>query len=267
VPVEPTPIPRHHPLLTEFRRAFKSGPPLVAIEGPRLIGEAIRSGFRVERALFSRTGLEHHGDKLLPQFSKHTTAAVADDGPFAAAMDAEHPQGVAALVRFTPAALAEAFGKEGAVPLLLAAAEMQDPGNLGTLIRAADAFGATGFVALADTVSPFNPKALRASAGSIFHLPVVAKVTAAELIAACRARNVALLATAARASGNDPNEALSGLDRPVCIVIGQEGAGVPRELLRAAGRTIAIPMQRSIESLNAGAAGAILLYEAARQRR
>lgn len=266
MPFEPAPIGRHHALLTEFRRAFKSGDaaaPLVAVEGPRLIAEAIRSGLRIEKALFSRTGLEHHGDKLLPQFSKHTTTAVADDASFAATMDVEHPQGVAALVTLPRPELAQAFGPEATVPLLVVAAGLQDPGNLGTLIRAADAFGATGVVALADTVSPFNPKAVRASAGSLFHLPVVAKVAASDLIAACRQRGVRLLATAARGD----EAALASLDQPTCLLIGQEAGGVPRELLRAADATLAIPMVRPIESLNAGVAGAILLYEAARQRR
>ena len=219
--MEITPIGRHHGLLTEFRRAFKSGllpsddpdRPLLPIEGPRLIGEAIRSGYRVEKALFSHSGLAHHGDKLLPQFSKHVAPAVADDAAFAAAMDVEHPQGVAVMVRYPLATVEAIFGPGSGAgsgagkgglsgagdrpALVVAAAEMQDPGNLGALIRAADAFGATGFAALADTVSPFNPKAVRASAGSLFHLPIVARLPAATLISACQARGVRLLAASA----------------------------------------------------------------------
>ncbi|MGH9483326.1 MAG: TrmH family RNA methyltransferase, partial [Terriglobales bacterium] len=252
-------------LLTEFRRAFKNGPEgggMLALEGPRLVGEAIRSGARIEKALFSRTGLEHHGAKLLPQFSKHTSAGVAGDAAFAAAMEVEHPQGVAVLLRFAPPELAQVFG--AAPALVIAAAGVQDPGNLGTLIRAADAFGATGVAVLADTVSPYNPKAVRASAGSLFHLPVAAKVAAADLIAMCRQRGVRLLAAAARAQTSLETAGLAG---PVCLVIGQEAEGVPRALLRAADATLAIPMAREVDSLNAGVAGAILLYEAARQRR
>ncbi|MGH9395085.1 MAG: TrmH family RNA methyltransferase, partial [Terriglobales bacterium] len=189
--VEPHLIGRHHALLTEFRRAFKSGPPpLLALEGPRVLAEAIRSGLRLDKVLFSRTGLEQLGAKLRPQFSKHAELFVADDAAFAAAMDAEHPQGVAALAQLAPPALEQVFGPADARALVLAAAGLQDPGNLGTLIRAADAFGASGVVALADTVNPYNPKCVRASAGSLFHLPVAAKVSAAELIAACRARGV-----------------------------------------------------------------------------
>jgi TrmH family RNA methyltransferase len=262
VPTEPTPIGRHHVLLTEFRRAFRSGPPetLLALEGPRLLAEALRSGVKLEKALFSRRGLEQWGGKLLPQFSKHTAVSVADDAAFTAAMDAEHPQGVAALAAITPPALEQAFGER---TLLVAAAGVQDPGNLGTLIRTADAFGATGVAVLADSVSPYNPKSVRASAGSLFHLPVIPRLPPAELITACQAHGVRLLATAARAS-TPLSEA--GLDGPVCLAIGQEAGGVPRELLRAADATVSIPINTRVESLNAGVAGAILLYEAARRR-
>ncbi|MGH9483535.1 MAG: TrmH family RNA methyltransferase [Terriglobales bacterium] len=259
---EVTPIGRHHALLGEFRRAFRAGPaegPL-AIEGPRLIDEALRSGARLEKVLFSQRGLEQLGPKLLPQVSKHAVVAVADENAFAGAMDAGHPQGVAALVAWTPARLEAVFGEPA---LVVAAAGLQDPGNLGTLLRTADAFGASGVVTLADTVSPFNPKTIRASAGSLFHLPVAAKVAAEELIAACHSRGVRLLTTVVR-GGQAPEDA--GMEGPVCLVIGQEAAGVPRALLRAADASVSLPMAAHVESLNAGVAAAILLYEAARRR-
>ncbi|MGH9486348.1 MAG: TrmH family RNA methyltransferase [Terriglobales bacterium] len=263
MPREASPIGRHHALLGEFRRAFRIGPPetALALEGPRLIGEALRSRARIEKVLFSRRGLEQHGAKLLPQFSKYAVIAVTEEAPFAAAMDAEHPQGVAALVAWTAASMDTMFGERA---LIVAAGGLQDPGNLGTLLRAAAAFGATGVVALADTVSPFNPKAVRASAGSLFHLPVAARVSAEELMAACRSRGVRLVATATR-GGTAPEQA--GLDAPVCLVIGQEAAGVPRALLRVADATVTIPIASGVESLNAAMAGAILLFTAARLRR
>ncbi|MGH9466100.1 MAG: TrmH family RNA methyltransferase [Terriglobales bacterium] len=262
MPIEATPIARHHALLGEFRRAFRAGPPetMLAIEGPRLIGEALRSGAKIEKVLFSHRGLEQHGPKLLPQLSKHATVSVAEEAAFAGAMDAEHPQGVAALVAFTPAPLEVALGDRA---LLVAAAGLQDPGNLGTLVRAADAWGATGIVGLQDTVNPFHAKAVRASAGSLFHLPVIARLAPGDLIAACRERGVRMVAAAAR--GGVPPEA-AGLDGPVCLLIGREAAGLPRELQRAAAVTVSLPMETRVESLNAAIAGAILLYEAARQR-
>lgn len=260
---------KHHPLLGEFRKGFRSGllpqeagPALLAIEGPRLIAEALRSGLTLSQVVFTRSGLEQHGPKLMPQFSKRTEVRMADEAAFAAAMDSEHPQGVAALVQFTPARLAQMF--EPAPALVLAAAGLQDPGNLGTLLRAAEAFGASGVVTLNDTVSPFRAKAVRASAGSVFRLPVAVGIAPGDLQAACRERGVRLLATAAH--GSAWNEAAGHLGEPCCLLIGQEGSGLPRELLRGADATLAIPVVRAVESLNAGMAGTILLYEASRQR-
>ncbi|HUX67690.1 MAG TPA: RNA methyltransferase [Terriglobales bacterium] len=265
---EPAAIGRHHRLLADFRRAFREGPleggPL-AIEGPRLLAEAIRSSQRLEMILFSKTGLDQLGARLLPQFSKHVETAVVDDAAFATAMESEHPQGVAALIRFSPASLDDVFGPAAtAPPLVLAAAGLQDPGNLGTLIRAADAFGASGVVALADSASPFNAKSVRAGAGSHFHLPIAARIPASAFITACRQRGLRLVAADARGKLAPSAAALAG---PAAILIGQEAAGIPRELARAADETVAIPFARPVDSLNAAVAGAILLYEAAQQRR
>lgn len=261
------PIGRHHPLLTGFRRAFRSGPAaagLLAIEGAKLIGEALRSGFQLDTVLFSETGWEQWGAKLQPQLSRHVRSAVTSDAAFGAAMDSEHPPGVAALVRFTPSPL-EALFPPGKQPSLIAAAcGLQDPGNLGTLIRAADAFGAAGVVTLEDTVSPFNPKSVRASAGSIFHLPVAARVPAAALIEACGTHGLILVAAETRA---EPFEtAAATLAAPICLLLGQEAGGLDRALRRAASATVAIPMRAGVDSLNAAIAGAILLYEAAKQQ-
>ena len=268
----PTPRPvvsRHHPFLKEFRAAFRTAPEesgKLAIEGPRLLGEALRSGWKIEKVLFSETGHAQHGPKLLTQFSKHVAVAVVEDDLFRACAEVEQPQGVAALLALQVPELQEictAQRADGAPPLLVVAAGLQDPGNMGTLLRSADAFGATAFIALAGTVSPWNAKAVRASAGSGFHLPVLSRLAVADFLAACRLYGVAILSSAARAKLE-----LDAVDfrRPLCLVLGQEASGVPREILRASEATVAIPMQREVESLNAGVAGAILLYEAARQR-
>lgn len=270
MPSVPHLLSRQNPTIKLFRQAIKSGllpleseggAEFLAIEGARMIGEAVRSGLRVEKVLFSTIGEEQHGKRLRPQFSKHTEVFVTDPATFKACTEVESPQGVAALVRWSRPKLDDLFAAPA--PLILAAAGLQDPGNLGTLIRAADAFGATGVAVLTETVSPFNAKAVRASAGSLFHLPVLAQVHPQDLIDLCHLHEVTLIATAARGK-TELGEA--ELNRPVCILIGQEGSGVPRELLRAADTTVAVPMVREVESLNAGVAGSIILYEAARQR-
>jgi len=256
--------------LKEFRAAFRTAPEdsgKLAIEGARLMGEALRSGWKIEKVLFSQTGHVQHGKKLLNQFSKHVEVAVVEDDLFRTCTEVEQPQGVAAMLALQVPDLEEictARRSDGEPPLLVVAAGLQDPGNMGTLLRSADAFGATAFIALAGTVSPWNPKAVRASAGSGFHLPVLSKLPATAFLEACRTHGVAILSAAARAKVE-----LDAVDfrRPLCLVLGQEASGVPREILRASEATVAIPMQREVESLNAGVAGAILLYEAARHRR
>jgi TrmH family RNA methyltransferase len=257
---------RQNSLVKEFRAAFRSGRSesgLLALEGPRVIGEALRSSVRMEKVLFSRTGYERHGARLMPQFSKHVELAVVGDEVFRSATDVEHPQGVAALARFDFVNFDELLAGLPDGALLAVAAGVQDPGNLGTLMRAADAFGADAVAILGGGVPAWNPKAVRASAGAVFHLPVASQVEPEALVTGCRARGLRMVATAAR-SRLAP--AAADLRGPLCLLIGGEGSGLPRDLQRAAEITVAIPMRRNVESLNAAVAAAIVLYEAARQR-
>jgi TrmH family RNA methyltransferase len=142
------------------------------------------------------------------------------------------------------------------------AAGLQDPGNLGTVIRSAEAFGGTGLVATDGTVNPYNPKVVRGSAGSLFRLPI-AKSEGLSAIAAMRERGLRILATSSHKSTPLPELDLTG---PVAILFGNEGAGVPRELLKEADQIIGIPHSSKVESLNAGIAASVVLYECARQR-
>jgi len=179
---------------------------------------------------------------------------------FASAVDTESPQGIAALVKPREFTLEEVLG--GRSPLLLIAAGLQDPGNLGTLIRSAEAFGATGYVILAGTVSPENQKTLRASAGSVFRLPGITLCEDHILheLAERKIRTVAAVA----AEGSPLAE--HDLTQPTALILGNEGAGISPSILKRADARVTIPMPGPVESLNAAIAGSILLYEAARQR-
>ena len=148
-------------------------------------------------------------------------------------------------------------------PLIVAAAGVQDPGNLGTIIRSAEAFGAAGLLVGAGTVSPYNPKVVRASAGSLFRLPVVG-VEFPAVLAALRDRGLKLLATSSH-KGTALEEA--DLTGGVVVLIGNEGAGLPKEIMRQVDGQVSIPHAPGVESLNAGMAASIVLYEASRQRR
>ena len=254
---------RQNTRVKELRRAFAEAAPNpqgeVAIEGMHLVEEAIRSGLRLSTVFLAESARER-AHKLLPQLSAHTDALLLPDSVFASAVPSETPQGVAALVRVKWFELESILAAQPA--LLVIAAGLQDPGNLGTIARSAEAFGATGLLLGERTVSPWNWKAVRAAAGSLFRQPM-AKVELADLLPKIKARGVRVLATSSH-----KGTALAETDfrGPVAIVVGSEGVGIPREVLAHADETIIIPQSYKVESLNAGVAASIVLYEVARQR-
>ena len=140
---------------------------------------------------------------------------------------------------------------------------MQDPGNLGTILRSAEAFGAGGVLLGEGTVSPFNPKVVRASAGSVFRLPV-ARTKLSEALGRMKELGLRLVATASHQGTPLDQANLSG---PLAIFIGSEGAGLSRDLIKAMDEVVAIPQAPQVESLNVGVAASIVLYEVVRQRR
>jgi TrmH family RNA methyltransferase len=232
---------------------------LVAIEGEKLLGEAIRSSM-VLKTIFVRENRD------LPRFVPGGVEVVwLSQEVFASAVETPSPQGMAALLVPPVRELADVMGD---TPLILVAAGLQDPGNLGTLIRSAEAFGATGVVTTPGTVSAWNQKALRASAGSLFRLPVAG--IAVEELAGLKSRGVRLMAAVAPETDSDSRYAVEAQDadfaRAAAILIGNEGAGLSEELLAMADATVTIPCPGKVESLNAAVAGSLLLYEASRQR-
>ncbi len=255
---------RHNALVKELRRAFQRGEPTAdgccAIESVHLIEEAVRSGVRF-RAVFFSEAAESRAAKLLPQISHHVETLVLPDEAFASAVATETPQGVAALVHFKEVDLEHALAGEN--PLVVAAVGVQDPGNLGTIIRSAEAFGCDAVLAAEKTVSRFNPKVVRASAGSIFRLPVL-PVETKSIFTELRGRGLRRLATSSHKGTPLPEAQLSG---PLAVFIGSEGSGLSRDLLSEMDEIIAIPHSPRVESLNAGVAASIVLYEVARQRR
>jgi RNA methyltransferase, TrmH family len=254
---------RQNARVKELRRAFAEAAPNqqgeVAIEGMHLVEEAIRSGLRLATVFISDSGRER-AHKLLPQLSSHTEALLLPDAVFRSAVPTETPQGVAALVRVKAVSLESILDPSPA--LLVITAGLQDPGNLGTIARSAEAFGVTGLLLGERTVSPWNWKAVRASAGSFFRL-LAAKVELVTATPQIKARGIRILA-----ASSHKGKAVSEVDLrgPVAFVIGNEGAGIPKEVLAQADDLVAIPQSLQVESLNAGIAASILLYEASRQR-
>jgi TrmH family RNA methyltransferase len=250
---------RQNPRVKELRAALaRSGRTpagLLALEGEHLLHEALRSGLRLNTVFF-REGTQ-------PEFELPVDIEVLELPPdvFASVVATEQPKGVAALVQppaFQPASLL----RGAAAPLILVLAGLQDPGNVGTLLRSADAFGATGVLLLPGTASPWNPKALRASAGSAFRVPSFSW-SEAEAFAWLRQHRVASVAAVAR-DGTPVADA--PLAYATALFIGNEGGGLSPQIITAATHRVTIPMPGPVESLNAAIAGSLLLYEAARQR-
>lgn len=171
--------------------------------------------------------------------------------------DTQTPQGILCAVEAPRWRAEDVFEGSGPVVLL---DRIQDPGNLGTIVRSAEAAGAAGVLLTPGCVDPGNPKALRASAGSLLRLPVA---TVADPAASIREAGRLLAATSGR--GGVPYHR-ADLTRPLALLIGQEGAGVAASLGGAADLTLTVPMAAGVESLNAAAAAAVILFEAARQR-
>ena len=230
---------------------------LIALEGHHLVEEALRSGMVLKTVFLS----EH---TAFPSYIPASIEILRLTGElFDSLGDTRSPQGIAALM-VPPVFTLEQLMR--GVPLILVAANLQDPGNLGTLIRSAEAFGASGILTTPGTVSPWNGKALRASVGSVFRLPTV--MAAIEDIRSLQTRQLKILAAVGQGVGSDhvfelPDVDLTG---PTAILIGNEGAGLTPDWLVLADTEVTIPCTGSVESLNAAVAGSIFLYEAQRQR-
>jgi RNA methyltransferase, TrmH family len=255
---------RHNARLKALRIAFRQAELTsrgeCAIDGIKLVEEAFGAGLHIDSIFFSESARPLAGT-LLTQISERTETLVLPDALFKSIVPSKNPQGVAALVKLKLLSMDQLLEHASDGPLVVAVG-LQDPGNLGTILRSAEAFGAAGVFLAEGTVSPYNSKVLRGSAGSIFRLPHM-QMAAAKLIPLLRERRVRLLATSSH-KGTSVAEADWML--PLAIFIGNEGTGLPREIAHQMDDTLTIPLATHVESLNAGVAASIVLYEAARKR-
>ncbi len=280
---------RQNPLVKRFRLVRAGGEHHhVFLEGVRLIEDALRASAHFETVAFSsQLETTERGLALLDELQQvpcrgaHVSKQVMD-----AIADTESPQGVAAIVSRPHFEVADVIARSP--QLIIIADKLQDPGNLGTIIRTAEAAGATGLITTRFTVDPFNHKALRASMGSALRFPIATDVARADAFGLCRKRGIKIIALESAPAGPlgagplgagplgviEDGEVTGAmqiyteakLTGPVALVCGRESSGIANTTAAAADALVHIPMADGVESLNVSAAAAILLYEAARQR-
>jgi len=258
-------------LVKVFRQALNEGVTRegwIAFEGPLLIEEALNAcaegsdagRCRIQTVLVSRTAAEKFS-RLIERLPKEAELAQVPDRLFGRLAQTESPQGIAALVELPEPSLDAVLARR--CPCLLAACGVQDPGNLGSMMRSVQALGGSALLALRDTVSPFNPKTLRSSAGAIFRVPVLRNLESGDLLPRLRSAGITIIAADRRSSTSLTQADLRG---GVAFLIGSEGGGLDQTLLDEATLRLSIPIRANADSVNAAVAASIFLYEAARQR-
>jgi TrmH family RNA methyltransferase len=251
-------------LVKVFRRALAEGTTQqgwLAVEGPFLVEEALKAAPDVKtHSVLIASGAAPRFSALLDRLTAEAKITKVPDRLFERVAQTQSPQGIAAFVELPAHRLEQVVGGHDA--LLLVACRVQDPGNLGTMLRTALAFSASALLTLKETVSPFNPKAVRASAGAVFRLPLVCDLDAHEALTFL-SRRVRIVA-ADRHSPSPLSQA--DLTSPLAILVGREASGLPEEIARHASQLLSIPIREEVDSVNAATAAAIFLYEAARQR-
>jgi TrmH family RNA methyltransferase len=237
------------------KRSFREADRLFLVEGAQGVSEALERRGALE-SLFTL-------DPMDPLAARASQAGVAvhevGEEAIRAIASTVTPQGVVGVCPFLDVPFA-ALPVEGCLAILH---EVRDPGNAGTVVRSADAVGADGVVFTAASVDVYNPKTVRSSAGSVFHLPVVREVDIADALASARAHGRRIIAMAADGQEDLYRTDLSG---PIALVFGNEAAGLPDEIRSMADGTVSIPQGGRAESLNMAAAATVCLFEWQRRR-
>jgi TrmH family RNA methyltransferase len=255
---------RSNPLVKRLRALKERGATdLALLEGFTLVEEALAAGIAlVEAAASPRAEKTARGQALVGRLAAaRIPVRRVEEAVLASLSEAETSQGLLALAR-RPSFDEDAL--YAGTPLIVVAAGLQNPGNVGALLRTAEAAGATGAYLAAGTADPLSWKALRGAMGSAFRLPHVYGIPVEQALARLRQRKVMTLATVAE--GGQRYDTVD-LRRPVAFLLGNEGDGLPSDLIASADARVTIPLAGATESLNVAVAAGVLLFEAARQRR
>jgi RNA methyltransferase, TrmH family len=236
--------------------------PAFLIEGVKMVEEALRDDAGVTMVVAAPTLVQHHGKGVLKLAeSRGVDILWISERLIDAVSECKTPQPVMAVVRMKRHSEEELLGHTA--KLIIVAHLLQDPGNLGTIIRTAEAVGASGVALTENTVDPHNAKAVRASMGSILRLPVIPVGDLSPFLKTCKAKGFQTTATVL--TGEKTHFDVD-LTKPTVVILGQEGAGLPEDIMAEIDLRVRIPMAETIDSLNVATAAAVILYEALRQR-
>jgi len=244
------------------KRSARSETGLFLLEGPQAVREALAYRPEAIVELFATpSALERHVDLRAAAAAAGIEVAYSTEAVLDAMADTVTPQGVVAVARQFPTSVRDVFA---AGPRLVAICEeVRDPGNLGTIIRAADAAGADAVVLTGRTVDPYNPKVVRATTGSLFHVPVSLGGELADVAAAARAAGLRVVAADVKGEDLLAARAAGDLARPTAWLFGNEARGLTAEALALADGALRLPLYGRAESLNLATAASVCLYESA----
>jgi TrmH family RNA methyltransferase len=253
---------RQHAIVKTFRRVARGDAQLALLDGWHLLSDALEADARIETvAVTERARASETGHIIERARVRGATIVDVSTEVMDALSPVRTPTGVAALIERPAASLLDLF--QPAPTLIVLAIDMQDPGNVGAVIRAAEAGGATGVAFAGASADPWSWKALRAAMGSTFRVPVVETESPTVVFDALESAGVTLFAATPQGGVRMHDADMSG---NLAIMIGGEGAGLAQEFIERADQQISIPMHGRVESLNVAVAAALLVYEAQRQR-
>lgn len=242
------------------KRRARAETGLFLVEGPQAVAEALAfHPGRLVEVFIAKSVLERYGALARAAQEAGLAVETVTDAVLDAMADTVTPQGVLATCRHIPMTMAELLARKPRLVAILE--EVRDPGNAGTIIRAADAAGADGVILTGNSVDAYNPKVVRSTTGSLFHVPVAQNGTLDEALAAVRAAGLQVLA--ADVKGADLPDVRDALSAPTAWVFGNEAHGLPDEQLDLADRVVKVPIYGHAESLNLATAASVCLYESA----
>jgi TrmH family RNA methyltransferase len=255
---------RQNPVVKRFRQLAAGDPASqwMLLDGEHLLHEAAASGLHIDVAAFTEVLAAGPLAAMATRLAQSgVTVVTVTEQVLAAMSPVKQPSGVAAIAQRPSTTLDRVLHARPSLVLILS--ELQDPGNVGAIVRAAEGCGATGMVVTTGSADPFGWKALRGGMGSTFRLPIASRESLDAAVGRARAAGLRVIATTAR--GGTPLAACD-LRAGCAILLGSEGPGLPDAVVEAADERLTIPMRAPVESLNVAISAALVLYEAARQR-